>query len=120
LPSWLGDWDEALTFGKVVAGLNARPKSRVLGILSSHEEKAKNGGRSSLHLVGSAFAIEKMSRFSGAFSFTSHWFFATTDERANLIATDSLLFGRNNFFLSISHFQTPLKIIFAVNIQIEG
>jgi hypothetical protein len=59
--------------------------------------------------MSSAFAIENMSRFSGAFSFTSHRLFATTDEGANLIAADSLLFGRNKFFLSISHFQTPLE-----------
>jgi hypothetical protein len=73
---------------------------------------------SSLHFMVSAFAVEIMSRLSGAFRFTSLGFFAATDVRANLVAADNLLFGRNNFFLSISHCQNPHSVRF--EIEIEG
>ena len=35
------DEDEALTWGKAVAGLNAQAKGRRLGIFKPHEQKAK-------------------------------------------------------------------------------
>jgi hypothetical protein len=70
-------------------------------------EFTEDGGLSSLHLVSSAFAVENMSRFSGAFPFTPLWIFAAADEGANLVAANSLLFRRNNFFLSVSHCQSP-------------
>jgi hypothetical protein len=58
--------------------------------------------------MGSAFATENVSRFSGAFTFTCSWLFATAKVGANLIAADDLLFGRSDrFFLIFRHFQFP-------------
>ncbi len=34
-------WDESLSLGKALAGLNAQSKDRRLGIFEPHEEKAK-------------------------------------------------------------------------------
>ena len=47
---------------------------------------------SSLHLVCSTFAVEKVSHFSGAFSFAWSWLFATDHEAAHFIAPDDVLF----------------------------
>jgi len=64
---------------------------------------------SSLHLVGSAFATEDVSQFSGAFTFTLSWLFATADVGASLIAADNLFFGRSDrFFLIFRHVQVFL------------
>jgi hypothetical protein len=60
----------------------------------------------SLHLMGFAFAIEDVSRFSAAFVFASMWLTAAADVGANLIATGNLLFGNNidSCFLDFRHF----------------
>jgi hypothetical protein len=59
--------------------------------------------------VRSAFAIENVARFSGAFAFALVWLVAAANVNASLIATDNLLFGRNDMFLlSFCHFQVPL------------
>jgi hypothetical protein len=34
-------WDESLSLGKALAGLNAQPKGRWLGIFKRYEEKTK-------------------------------------------------------------------------------
>jgi hypothetical protein len=54
-----------------------------------------------------AFAIENVARFSGAFAFAPVWLVAAAaDVGADLVAADTLLFGRNDtFFLSFCHFQ---------------
>jgi hypothetical protein len=53
-----------------------------------------------------AFAIEDVSRFSAAFVLTSCICAAVG---ASLVASDNLLFGRNDtFFLSFCHFQVSL------------
>ena len=51
-----------------------------------------------LHFMGSAFAIENVSRFSGTFTFTPLRLVATADVGANLVAADTLLFGRSYRF----------------------
>ena len=51
-----------------------------------------------LHFMGSAFAIENVSRFSGTFTFTPLRLVATADVGANLVAVDTLLFGRSYRF----------------------
>jgi hypothetical protein len=66
----------------------------------------------------SAFAIENMPRFSGAFPFTPLSVDATCDVGANLIATDNFLFGRSKFFLTISHYRGPLHSV-RVKIYVE-
>jgi hypothetical protein len=48
--------------------------------------------------MGSAFAIEKVSRLSGAFAFASLGLFATADVGANLVAAGDLLFGSSDRF----------------------
>ena len=56
--------------------------------------------------MGSAFATENVSQFSGAFTLTRSRLFATGDVGANLIAADDLLFGRSDrFFVIFRHFQ---------------
>jgi hypothetical protein len=63
-----------------------------------------------LHFMGSAFAIENVSRFSGTFTFTPLRLVATADVGANLVAADTLLFGRSDrFFLIFRHCQAPLS-----------
>jgi hypothetical protein len=63
----------------------------------------------SLHLMGSAFAIEKVPRFSGAFTLTPLWLFATADVGADLIAAGNPLFGSSErFCLSFGHFHVSL------------
>jgi hypothetical protein len=53
-----------------------------------------------------AFAVEKMSRFSGAFCFTALWLFATPQVGARFIAAGYLLFGYSDwYFLFFRHFQ---------------
>ena len=59
--------------------------------------------------MGSAFAIENVSWFSGAFAFAPLRLFGAANVGASLIATDNLLFGRNDgFFENVSHFQVSL------------
>jgi hypothetical protein len=47
----------------------------------------------SLHLVVSAFAVEKVSGFARAFSFAPLWLFAAANVRADFVATGKLLLG---------------------------
>jgi hypothetical protein len=54
--------------------------------------------------MGSAFAVEDVPWFTGAFAFTPLWLLASADVGANPVATDNLLFGRSRFFLSFRHF----------------
>jgi hypothetical protein len=71
----------------------------------------------SLHLMGSAFTAENVTRFLGAFCFTSLWFFATADVGANLIAANNLLFRPSDgFFLIFGHCQAPLSSV-RVNLE---
>jgi hypothetical protein len=59
--------------------------------------------------MGSAFAIEKVPRFSGAFTLTPLWLFATADVGADLIAAGNPLFGSSErFCLSFGHFHVSL------------
>ena len=64
---------------------------------------------SSLHLVGFAFAVENVSRFSDAFAFALLRLFATADVGAGHVAAGNFLFGRSDrFFLDLGHFQVSL------------
>jgi len=59
-----------------------------------------------LHFMGSAFAIEKMSNFSGAFPLTQMRLIAAVGVGAGLIATGNLDFGSSDRRLLIfCHFQ---------------
>ena len=53
----------------------------------------KRAHPNSLHLVISAFAVEDVSRLSGAFCLAPLRFFATADVGADHVAADSLLLG---------------------------
>jgi hypothetical protein len=59
--------------------------------------------------MASAFAIEDVARFSGAFAFAPVRVDATPGVGADLVAADDLLLGRNNtFFLSFCHFHVSI------------
>jgi hypothetical protein len=63
--------------------------------------------------MGSAFAIENVPRFAGAFSFAPLRLFATADVGANLIAAGNLLFRRydrrsDRYFLLFRHFHVSV------------
>jgi hypothetical protein len=59
--------------------------------------------------MASAFAIEDVARFSGAFIFAPVWVVATPGVGADFVAADDLLLGRNDtFFLSFCHFHLSL------------
>jgi hypothetical protein len=59
--------------------------------------------------MASAFAIEDVARFSGAFAFAPVRVDATPGVGADLVAADDLLLERNDtFLLSFCHFQVPL------------
>jgi hypothetical protein len=63
-------------------------------------------GLASLHLVGPAFAVEDVSRFSDASVLAPLRIFAAADIGANLLAANDLLFGRSDgLFLLVRHFQ---------------
>jgi len=73
----------------------------------------------SLHLMGSALAIEKVSWFSAAFALTLFWLFGTADVGASLVAADNLLFGGSDTVCVIfRHFQVSFGYV-PVQHQIE-
>lgn len=65
---------------------------------------------SSLHLMGSTFAADNVSRFLGAFALTSLRLPSTAGVGANPVAADALFFGRSDkcFLTFIHHYQVPL------------
>jgi hypothetical protein len=67
---------------------------------------------SSLHVMGLAFAVENVPRFSGASALAPLRFSTTADVRANLVAADDLFFGSSDrFFLSFRHFRGSLSSV---------
>jgi hypothetical protein len=59
--------------------------------------------------MASAFAIEDVARFAGAFALARARVDATAGVGADLVAADDLLLGRNEtFVLSFCHFRFPL------------
>jgi hypothetical protein len=89
--------------------LQAERKAKMALSAPKKQQKAWRFGRSSLHFVDSAFAVEDMPRLSGTFAFAPLWLFATADVRAYLVAADNFLFWRNDdFFLIFRHFQVSL------------
>jgi hypothetical protein len=63
-------------------------------------QNLKSSTEQQWHLMGFAFAIENVPRFSGASGFTPMRLFATTDVGANLVAAGNLL---------LRNFSFPLK-----------
>jgi hypothetical protein len=67
--------------------------------------------------MGSAFAIEDMSRFSGAFTLALSWLFATADVGTSLVAAGNLLFGRSDRgFLVFRHLHVSLGSVTVNNL----
>jgi hypothetical protein len=76
-------------------------------------DQRHGGAHLSLHFMGAAFAIEKVSRFPLAFVLALFWLFAAANVRASLVATCGLFFGcSDRFALIVRHFQVS-SVLFA-------
>ena len=74
----------------------------------------------SLHLMGSAFAVENVSWLTAAFAFAPLRLFVAADVGADLIAAENLLFGCcDSVFQNFSHFFGFLGGVLGIGLRMD-